>query len=318
MMSGLPDRPALWTLAALLIAWFAVGAHAHAADRPLRLLFLGDNGPHRPAERAALIAPVLEKRGIAIDYANDASALNAAKLSQYDGLVIYANIERITPEQEQALLDYVASGKGFVPLHCASYCFLNSDKYIDLVGAQFQRHGGEVFSTVIAQPQHPIMQGFGGFESWDETYIHRRHNEQDRTVLEYRLQGAQAEGRQQEPWSWVRTHGKGRVFYTAWGHDERTWRHPGFHNLLERGIRWACGQDPSAAGDYVEAGRFVTPQMTPKRTDVAPFEYLDVGAKIPNYPRSAQWGTQAEPLTKMQKPLCARRVAQALCHAGRF
>ena len=34
-----------------------------------------------------------------------------------------------------------------------------------------------------------------------------------------------------EPWTWVRTHGKGRVFYTAWGHDHRTWSHPGFHNL---------------------------------------------------------------------------------------
>ncbi len=26
-----------------------------------------------------------------------------------------------------------------------------------------------------------------------------------------------------EPWTWVRTHGKGKVFYTAYGHDERVW-----------------------------------------------------------------------------------------------
>ncbi len=49
-----------------------------------------------------------------------------------------------------------------------------------------------------------------------------------------------------EPWTWVRTHGKGRVFYTAWGHDERTWGNPGFQTLLERGIRWAVGDDPAA------------------------------------------------------------------------
>ena len=57
--------------------------------------------------------------------------------------MIYANTTKISPEQEKALLDYVASGKGFIPLHCASYCFLNSPKYIDLVGAQFlkPRHG---------------------------------------------------------------------------------------------------------------------------------------------------------------------------------
>ena len=33
------------------------------------------------------------------------------------------NIDRIEKDQEQALLDYVAQGGGFVPLHCATYCF---------------------------------------------------------------------------------------------------------------------------------------------------------------------------------------------------
>jgi putative membrane-bound dehydrogenase-like protein len=151
---------------------------------------------------------------------------------------------RISPAQEAGLLKFVEEGKGFIPLHCASFCFQNSDKIIELVGAQFARHGGEVFSTVITEPEHPLMKDFGGFASWDETYVHRRHNE-DRTVLERREQGVQGEGQTSEPWTWVRRYGKGRVFYTAWGHDLRTWNNPGFQNLLERGIRWACGGDPA-------------------------------------------------------------------------
>ena len=75
----------------------------------------------------------------------------------------------LSPEQESALLAFVAGGKGFIPLHCASYCFLNSSAYVDLVGAQFQRHGFEEFATEIAQPEHPVMAGFGGFSSRDET-----------------------------------------------------------------------------------------------------------------------------------------------------
>ena len=98
------------------------------------------------------------------------------------------------------------------------------------MGAQFQKHGTGVFRTEIAEPNHPIMKGFGGFESWDETYVHHLHNEKNRTVLAYRVDD---QGR--EPWTWVRTQGKGRVFYTAWGHDQRTWGNPGFQNLLERG-----------------------------------------------------------------------------------
>src|SRR5439155_19464780 len=125
---------------------------------------------------------------------------------------------------------------------------------------------------------HPILKGFKGFESWDETYVHAKHNEKDRTVLEYRM-----EGDKKEPWTWVRTQGKGRVFYTAWGHDQRTWGNPGFHALMERGIRWATGRDPQAAGNFTAAGQFPVPEMTPKRKDVKPFAYVDVGKKIPNY-----------------------------------
>src|SRR6267142_1726013 len=75
------------------------------------------------------------------------------------------NSTAITPEQENALLNFVEGGKGFIPLHSASYCFLNSPKYIDLVGAQFKSHGTGTVRTTSAEPNHPIMKGFAGFES---------------------------------------------------------------------------------------------------------------------------------------------------------
>jgi putative membrane-bound dehydrogenase-like protein len=278
-------------LCCLVVALTATLLRADA-PRPIKILFLGDNGHHRPAERFRQMQPVLAARGIDLTYTDRAEALNPKTLASYDGLLVYANIDTITPAQEKALLDFVAGGKGFIPLHCASYCFRNSPRYVELVGAQFLRHGTGTFRTTIAEPGHPVMKGFGGFESWDETYVHDKHNK-DRTVLEYR-----AEDGKREPWTWVRTHGKGRVFYTAWGHDERTWGHPGFQNLLERGIRWAVGLDPGVVPAYADQ-----PAMTPRRTDVKPFEYVQ--AKVPFYPAGRQWGVTSEPLTKMQKPLDA-------------
>ena len=152
----------------------------------------------------------------------------------------------------KALLDFVQSGGGFIPLHCASYCFRNNPDVVALIGAQFQRHGTGVFTVqpTDAAATHPLMQGYSSFESWDETYVHTLHNERDRTVLEYRQ-----EGDQREPWTWVRKQGDGRVFYTAWGHDARTFGNPGFQNLVERGIRWACGQDPSVVPEFAGVQR---------------------------------------------------------------
>ena len=126
----------LITLGLLVAACLGVRADE---PKPLKILFVGDEGHHRPAERYRQMIKPMADRKIDIQYAGDARAFNADTLAKYDGVIVYANIDNMTPEQEQALLDYVASGKGFIPLHCASYCFRNSSKYVELVGAQFQR-----------------------------------------------------------------------------------------------------------------------------------------------------------------------------------
>src|SRR4051794_1450906 len=280
---------------------------AMAQPKPIKVLFLGDKGHHHPDERFRQWMPALASRGIHVTYTDEVSALNPKLLADYHGLLIYANTARIEPAQETALLDFVRGGKGLIAVHCASYCFLNSPKYTELVGAQFQKHGTGTFQTVVAAPEHPVMWGFSGFASWDETYVHTKHNEKERTVLEWRMEGST-----KEPWTWVRSHEKGRVFYTAWGHDERTWSHPGFQNLIERGIRWATGNDPAAAGDFRSEPSFPIPEMTPHRTDVQRFEYLDVGKSIPNYTPSATWGVQGEAFSRMQKPLPAEQSQKHL------
>ncbi len=289
-----------WIISALCLLSVAVALSqsslAIAADsKPLKLLYLGDNGHHQPRARFGQLQPVLKARGIELEYTDVVGDLNAEKLAKFDGLVLFANIDKIEDDQAKALLAYVASGKGFVPLHCASYCFRNNDDVVALMGAQFQRHGNGTFrvATTQAGKSHPLLKGYRGFESWDETYVHTKHNEKNRVVLETR-----SEGEGQEPWTWVRTHGKGRVFYTAWGHDERTWGNPGFQNLVERGIRWACGDDVTKVPSFADK-----PEMTPQRKDVKPFEYVD--AVIPFYPPSKQWGAMAEPVKKLQKPLPA-------------
>ncbi len=292
-----------------LLAVLSFATSATAAD--LKLLFMGDNGHHRPSERFHELAPVLEQRGIELKYTDRMEDVTPDVLRDFDGLVLYANIDTIEDAQAKAVLDYVAGGKGFIPLHCATYCWRNNPDMVKLMGAQFQKHGGQVFRTQIVDQSHPIMNGFSGFSSWDETYIHHLHNEENRTVLEYRVEGDQADGNEREPWSWVRTHGKGRVFYTAWGHDDRTFTNPGFSNLVERGIRWACGKDVSGVPVFMDLEAFTPPKMTELRTDVAAFEHAEVGPKIPNYTPGRQWGVQGAPKTTMQLPLS---VAESMQH----
>jgi type 1 glutamine amidotransferase len=276
-------------LSALCVLFVASAASAAPPD--LKVLFLGDRGLHRPKARFDQLEPVMAKRGIAMTYADTLDSLTPDNLNRYDALVVYANHDRGRPEHVKAILDYVAAGKGFVALHCASFCFTDDEEYVKLVGAQFRSHTTGVFRAKTVKVDHPIMQGVQSFESWDETYVHDKHNEKDRTVLEVRTDRTL-----EEPWTWVRTHGKGRVFYTAWGHDHRTWSHDGFHTLVERGIRWAGGQDLKAVTAYTDG-----PKMTKIQGDEKDFEYAE--AKVPFYPAGKKWGTLGEPFSKMQKPL---------------
>ena len=291
---------------ACLVAFTLLGISVTTVSaKELNLLFLGDNGHHQPSRRFEELAPALLERGITLRYTDRMQDIDPETLSQFDGLVLYANIDRIEDAQAKALLNYIAEGHGFIPLHCATYCWRNNKEIVALMGAQFQRHGGQVFTTEIARPKHPIMQGYNSFTSWDETYIHHLHNEKNRTVLEYRVQGDQAAGKKREPWTWIKTHGQGRVFYTAWGHDQRTFKNPGFHNLVERGIRWACGDDPTKVPAFSDPNSFTAPPMTELRRDLKKFEYVDVGPKIPNYTPGKKWGTQSAPRNLMQNPLAA-------------
>src|SRR5690606_38693901 len=195
----------------------------------LQVLFLGDDGHHQPAARVRQILPFMAGQGIDIFYTERLSTLNPDVLSRYDVVMLYANHPHLSAEREQALLDFVAGGGGLVAVHCASAMFGNSDAYISLVGGAFKSHGADSFRTDIVLPEHPAIQGVPNFASWDETYVHTKHNP-DKEVLSVRRTGAH-----EEPWTWVRTHGEGRVFYTAWGHDGRTWSKSGFQELLNRG-----------------------------------------------------------------------------------
>ncbi len=225
------------TLGLLAMSQFAPAAFADPGK--LRVLFLGHNSQHHNSNLySPILQEVLAPQHIQLDYVTTVDALNAENLKQYDAVLLYANHPRITPEQFAALSDFVESGHGFVPVHCASACFGHSQDFVKLVGGRFKSHKSGVFKATVVNPSHPVMKGFAEFEAWDETYVHADHNVEARTVLMERV-----EGEVREPWTWVREQGKGRVFYTASGHDERTWKDAGFQKLLFNGIVWAVGDN---------------------------------------------------------------------------
>lgn len=244
--------------------------------RRLEVLFFGaptKNHPgHDPVTRYRVLKKHLGDDGINLTYIEDpAEALTASTLDKFDAVLMYGNWAQngeMPKDQEKALVDYVEGGGGFLPIHCASACYGKSEAFVNLVGGVFRSHGGGEFSPKTVLPDHEIMKGYEGFKAWDETYVHHRHGN-DRTILQER------EG---EPWTWIRTQGNGRVFYTASGHDHRVWDQPNFHELLKRGIYWSVGKEAM--------GRLAA-------LKIPEFEMMDV--KLPGY-------LKRQLITKVPKP----------------
>jgi putative membrane-bound dehydrogenase-like protein len=265
-----------WPLCCFFLATAAfLPANDLSGPQTLSVLMLGSKCHHRPDVMVPLLTPALAKAGIDVTYVEDVRALTPARLAKFDVLAIFRDDGDLPAEQETALLDFVEGGKGLVAIHCASHCFRNSARYTSLIGGRFRRHGTGTFRARILDAQHPAMIGVRSYEGWDETYVHDQLAD-DILVL----MGRDDEGRM-EPYTWVRRQGKGRVFYTALGHDERAWKHPGFHRIIEQGIRWAAGRVAEK--------------------EVQPFTYVD--AKVPNYLPGKKWGTVGELIHRMQQPL---------------
>lgn len=246
--------------------------------RPIQILFLGhDSQHHNSYQYAPILMRKWTREGIHITYTDNPDDLIRDDLYRYDGVILYANHDTISPEQEKALLNYVRSGKGFIPIHCASYCFRNSEEVVAMIGGQFMRHDTGTFTAEITMTNHPVMQGLTPFSTWDETYVHSKLADDIEILME------RVEGDHREPWTWVKNEGQGRVFYTAYGHDHRTWNQPGFQNLIKQGVLWAVGDRVS--GLWQEF-----------RDSLPTFVYGDT-ADIPNYEKRVPWPRYQEPFS---------------------
>ncbi len=263
-------RSLLTLLLGVVLPWSASG---RPTEGPVRILFLGHDAQHHPSnDYYPMLAEALGPDAIYFDYHTSVEEAlgNYDYLSQFDGVLLYANHDTVERRLYENLVQFIEDGGGFIPVHCASYCFRNQLGFIKLVGGQFQHHKTGTFTAKIVNRDHPAMQDVEEFEAWDETYVHTAHGE-DRTILMVREpEGEDDNIKEPEPWTWTRTQEKGRVFYTASGHDHRVWGDAGFHQLIKSGILWAIGDDRRKTYDAFIAKR--TPLKYEKRGNIPNYE----------------------------------------------
>jgi len=220
-------------------------------------------GRHPYEESTPILENFLKSAGHDVTATEDASVLaDSAGMSAYDALVFNTRREnaadfaemKLSEAQQNGIIDFVKSGKGFVCLHISGCGADYWSEFSEITG------GGWVtgtsyhppygnFSVKVSQASHAGAAGVADFSTDDELYMGIDYKD-DNDVF---LTGASEEGTW--PWGpdrapthmpagtfplgWTRNYGQGKVFTLLLGHDGKSFDSPEFQKMVLNGVQWA-------------------------------------------------------------------------------
>jgi len=171
-----------------------------------------------------------------------------------------------TDAQREAFYSFVENGGGLVATHSSSACERGSERFRKFLGGSFDRHYAAHQSVPFAHSDrtHPAMACMPGGYVWEDDEIYLNHpdeaNVRPLLVLDWKdvLESSRKTDKNGCPKSgghvleWCKTFGKGRIFYTALGHNPKDWGKMEWQLHLLEAARWAMGEtaegpQPSAA-----------------------------------------------------------------------
>lgn len=181
----------------------------------------------------------------------DPAALSAIDLEPFDVIVSnWCAWPDVTGRQwgsefEEAFLNFVLSGKGFVLFHAASATFHDWPEYQRLVGATWELgktgHGEvHVFNVDKIDQTHPVTRDMPAFSIRDELW-HNMKAESTLQVIGSAYSSKKSGGTEKDEAVLIVTEtGKGRCFYNVLGHDAETLENVAWQTLMLRGTEWAA------------------------------------------------------------------------------
>jgi len=222
-----------------LLAENAPAPPAPAAVGKIKTLLLTGGKIHNGVGIGDALQAAMEKTGqFEITRVNDdLSALEAQKVQPFDLVVFYWTIGEITEAAKRGVMNHVAAGKGFVTFHSGADSFRGDPDWRAFVGGYFIGHPHyRTYQVSVTENKSPITEGIEEFMIADEQYV-LDYNPKV-TVLANGLHKGQT-----MPVMWTKDWGKGRVFYSALGHDPKACQQEMFQKTLIRGMYWAAGRE---------------------------------------------------------------------------
>ena len=176
---------------------------------------------------------------------------NAKNLDYFDAVLFYTTGElEMSGQQKTDFMSFIKDdGKGFIGAHSAIDTFYSWPEYGEMTGGYFDQHPWGVFNApvIVEDPEFPAMKGFKKtFTINDEIYQAKTYSRDKLRVLarldpdKIDLKNPRVHRTDRDfAVAWVKEYGKGRVFYSTFGHRPEVWDMPEVQKMYFEAIKWA-------------------------------------------------------------------------------
>lgn len=208
------------------------------------LIVWGGWAGHQPEECARLVARALEGQGFRVYVEDTTEAFADPGIRDMSLIVPIVTMGRIEKEELDNLVAAVTGGVGLGGFHGGMVDgFRESIEYQFMCGGQLVAHPGDHLDhrVDVVRPDDPIMAGIASFD-WHSEQYYLHVDPAVEVLATTTFSGAHA------PWIdgvvmpvvWKKRHGRGRVFFSALGHDAAELSREPAMTLLMRGLAWAA------------------------------------------------------------------------------
>jgi hypothetical protein len=188
-------------------------------------------------------------------------ARNTRNLNYFDAIFFIGTGDNLNEQQKKDLLSFINDdGKGFVGAHTGDDAFFDWPEFAEMIGGWFDNHPWNQFDApiIVEDPSFPAMKAFPlRFTIHDEIYEHKNFDRAkvrvlaslDSSKLDYTRPNINRKDHD-FPVAWAKMYGKGRVFYSTFGHSDEAWDNPMVQKMYVEAVRWALRE----TGDDVTPG----------------------------------------------------------------
>ena len=173
-----------------------------------------------------------------------------------------------TDAQREAFYSFVENGGGLVATHSSSANERGSERFRKFLGGAFERHyaAHQPVPFAHADRTHPAIACMPDGYVWadDEIYLNHPDEANIRPLLVLDWKDVLEKSRKTDKYGcpksgghvleWCKTFGKGRIFYTALGHNPKDWGKMEWQLHLLEAARWAMGERPDSVDAAAGAG----------------------------------------------------------------